>query len=303
MPGIFKGVTHIHDKAFRHALTSPCFCNSLFDMILPEHIKKELDLSAITLLRESFVDENLRKLISDGIFSIPFKEQDDAMVAIVEHQSTHNHSMIIRMEEYKQSIIKAALAERNNEELVFVPLIYAVVLYHGRGPYKAATSLEALVRYPVRWPRPEYNNSYEVFNLHEMDDDAFQQYDWAGALCFAFKHIRDKDGEESLRQLLMLLNDLTSQGSDGFAKFVLEYFCSVTDLSDPVIENVISQYQRSQSPEEKSMSTLDKIIAYGRREGIEIGRQEGRQEGRREMLEKLRQEGVDTKLLEKVIVS
>ncbi len=290
MQRLFTDIVHLHDKAFRHALTFPRFCNSLLQMILPESYKKELELDGVRLLRDTFVNQDLEKIISDSIFFIPCKDSVDFIVAIVEHQSTHDDSMILRIGDYKQAVIKAAFSERKKEDIKSIPYIHAIVLYHGIQTYNAVKNLAMLTRNPHGWSQSLDGFSYDVFNLHEMSDETFTQNDWAGALCFVFKHIRDRNGEESLLQLLKILDNLTGQDSAAYKSFVLQYFCSGTDIIPRRFDEIFSRHNRSTYLEDQAMTLVQRWA--------EEGRQEGRQEIMQKMMDMLRREGADPKLLE-----
>ncbi len=280
MQRIFSSTVHLHDKTFRRALAFPfpSFCQSLLNMILPEQFKKSLNLRAITPLKESFVGEELRKTISDCVFSIPYKKHQGIFVVIVEHQSSYDAKMILRMEEYKFSIFRSTYGILKSNASPLIPYIYAVELYHGQKKYGSTRRLEHLFHNPMNWSKPYDHCTHALFSVHEISDCDFVQYDWAGALCFAFKHVRGIKAINFSPGLLVLVDNLTGEDSEKFAVFVLEYFCRGANISHTDFDDVFSAYNQSTPTGRKIMTLVQHWHEQGMHKIIDLIRERAGQD-------------------------
>ncbi|MGB6977264.1 MAG: Rpn family recombination-promoting nuclease/putative transposase [Gammaproteobacteria bacterium] len=63
-----------HDHFFRAAMSRQEVAKAFFEAHLPAHILKLVDLKTLTLCKESFIDEELKEVISDLLFSVNFNQ-------------------------------------------------------------------------------------------------------------------------------------------------------------------------------------------------------------------------------------
>ena len=65
-------VISIHDKFFQETFTRADIAKSFLSEYLPEQILKRVNLNALTIAKDSFVDEEFREHASDILYTVPF---------------------------------------------------------------------------------------------------------------------------------------------------------------------------------------------------------------------------------------
>ncbi|MGV2432567.1 MAG UNVERIFIED_CONTAM: Rpn family recombination-promoting nuclease/putative transposase [Rickettsiaceae bacterium] len=93
------------------------------DAYLPLTIKEKVDLSKAKVEKESYVEDNLKKRLSDIVYSVPYKQsskdhQDKIFIyTLVEHQSTPDKWIAFRLLKYMILLMERHKAK--NEKLPF----------------------------------------------------------------------------------------------------------------------------------------------------------------------------------------
>ena len=145
-----------HDKLFKNAFeTREC---PLLLSVLPPTVCKTLDLQGLRQEPGSYLDENLKGRYSDLLFSVPFQQQmaptesDTAndqpfprafVYVIVEHQSTVDRFMALRLLEYMCRIWQAF--RRDNPKAKRLPVVFPLVVHHSAKGWTAPVQLQDLI--------------------------------------------------------------------------------------------------------------------------------------------------------------
>ncbi len=98
---------------------------------LPCDFKELIDLSQITVEKESFIEDGLRRKLSDIIYSVKTKNNETAFVyVLIEHQSEPDYWIALRLWKYM-----LLLCERHKKDTEKLPLIAPLVFYNGTKEY------------------------------------------------------------------------------------------------------------------------------------------------------------------------
>ena len=83
-------VAHAHDKAFKASMSDLRVARDFLHHHLPEVIQEKIDLNTLTLHPTTFIDPELRQLVSDVLYSADFKDQSNRafLYITIEEQST-----------------------------------------------------------------------------------------------------------------------------------------------------------------------------------------------------------------------
>ncbi|WP_348539282.1 Rpn family recombination-promoting nuclease/putative transposase [Rickettsia endosymbiont of Oedothorax gibbosus] len=90
-----------HDKLFKRIMSNKIAAKEFLEYYLPSNFKEKVDLSKITIEKESYIEETLQEKFSDIVYSIKTNNDDTAFVYILlDHQSTVDYWMALRLWRY-----------------------------------------------------------------------------------------------------------------------------------------------------------------------------------------------------------
>ncbi|PCJ26136.1 MAG: transposase [Rickettsiales bacterium] len=235
---------------------------------LPAEIQKSVDLSTINVEPESYVEDTLRKKMSDLVYSVKTKEGDDAFIyLLLEHQSSVDYWISFRLQKYMLLLCER---HKKNKEPGKLPIIYPLVLYNGKAKYTASLNFWGLFDDPKR-AKEVMGGDYTLVDLHAMSDDDINYERYSSLVLSAMKHIHDRD---TLKMLDLLF---------GRCKIAL----SLDKKEDYVLLRMIIEYTNPKVPAEKRKE-LEQVIKghLSKKEGENFMKtvkdsykEEGREEG------------------------
>ena len=119
-----------HDAFFRLLMSEPKNIKAYTERILPKAVHAACRWNELEIVQTDFIDEALNERRSDLLYRVPCGAGVIAIHILLEHQSTYDSSMPLRLLEYMTLIWRREL--RMNSTLTqIVPL----VLYHGSQPW------------------------------------------------------------------------------------------------------------------------------------------------------------------------
>lgn len=125
---------HPHDRLFRLAFSAPELAASELRALLPDALTERLDLSGLTAIEGTFVDDELRRSQCDVLMSTRLDGHTALVYVLMEHQSEPDPVMPLRMLKY---MIKVWDRYRDGP----LPVVIPVVVYPGRRPWNGPTDL------------------------------------------------------------------------------------------------------------------------------------------------------------------
>ena len=122
-----------HDALFKSFLTHPDTARDFMEIYLPKDLRELCDLDSLKLESASFVDEKLRALHSDILWSVNTREGDGYIYVVIEHQSREDIHMAFRLMRYSMAVMQRHIEHDKRRAL---PLVIPMLFYHGsRSPY------------------------------------------------------------------------------------------------------------------------------------------------------------------------
>ncbi|MCK3668581.1 Rpn family recombination-promoting nuclease/putative transposase [Photorhabdus noenieputensis] len=274
-----------HDELFKYFLTQPETAREFLSLYLPEEIQLLCDLATLKLESGSFVDRNLRQLHSDVLYSVETARGQGYIYCLIEHQSTPDPLMAWRLMYYAMLAMAAHLKKGHTE----LPLVAPLLFYHGEiRPYPYSNRWLDCFTLPEQAARL-YHQAFPLVDVSVLSDEEILTHKGVALMEMVQKHIRCRDMQEWVPQLVELLN--TGYNTAEQRNVVLSYILlngHTLDLSQFVHQLI------EQSPEHETMlmtiaeqleqKGLERGIKQGREEGIELGREEGKVETARALL-------------------
>ncbi|RAX01866.1 MULTISPECIES: Rpn family recombination-promoting nuclease/putative transposase [unclassified Photorhabdus] len=272
-----------HDALFKHFLTQPDTAREFLSLYLPEEVQSLCDLATLKLEPGSFVDRHLRQLHSDVLYSVETVRGQGYIYCLIEHQSTPDPLMAWRLMYYAMSAMAAHLKKGHTE----LPLVAPLLFYHGEvRPYPYSNRWLDCFTLPEQAARL-YRQAFPLVDVSVLSDEDILTHKGVALMELVQKHIRCRDMQEWVPQLVELLN--AGYNTAEQRNVVLSYILlngHTLDLSHFVHQLI------EQSPEHETMLMTiaeeleqrgrEQGIKQGIKQGIEQGRTEGRTEGREE---------------------
>jgi predicted transposase YdaD len=134
--------TRPHDALFKSAFEAPVDAAALLRELMPPAVRAVVAWETVEGERGSYVDTRLADQHSDLVFSAGLGTNPSAVVYFVlEHQSTRNPTMPLRMLSYQVRVWRRFVKERRTR---WLPPVFAVLVSHAPGGWTDARTFEDL---------------------------------------------------------------------------------------------------------------------------------------------------------------
>lgn len=203
-----------HDHFFRAAMSRQEVAKAFFETHLPAHILKRVDLTTLSLCKESFIDEKLKEVISDLLFSVNFNQGVGYLYLLIEHRSTPWRWLPLKMLQY---LISALEDHRKKTGSKHLPVIVPLVFYHGeKTPYTEPTELLDLFDDPAGIMKDIVSCRFHLVDIGQIPDETLKEKAWLNVLQFCLKHAFARDFLAYMSQVIALWQDLAAKGEEGY---------------------------------------------------------------------------------------
>ena len=206
----------------------------------------------------------------------------------LEHQSTPDPHMSFRVLQYTVNAIHEHLKHHKTTK---IPLIYPLVVYHGR-PYQFITNINELVDAPKELVDRYFLKPFQLLDLNQIDDEVIKQSTWSGIVEFVLKHIFERDLLPLLPEITPRLKFLTLNDGSDFCGIVLQYVLESGEFSDEEAFFKLINSEVSHEIGGQMMSLAEKFELKGKLEG--------KLEGALEVAKNMISEGSDQAFIVKV---
>ena len=137
-----------HDRFFKETFGRPENAVPLLKGMLPSALGEAIDWPTLQREEATFLDETLAQRASDLLFTVEWGGCPACLYCLFEHQRTSDPKMPLRLLRYMVRIWDRWEQEHPRED--GLPLIFPVVLFQGKGGWKAPLDLRSLVRVPAK---------------------------------------------------------------------------------------------------------------------------------------------------------
>ncbi len=270
-------ITSIHDKFLRAILTDKSIAIDYFRACLPEHLSTILDFSTLTQLPDTYVSKELRKTISDIVYSCRTKnrKQKVKISILLEHKSAPDKFTPIQIGSYIFSGFQRQIAQ----ERQLSPII-PVLLYHGKDhwEYRTLSSLFQNLDPELRPFVPDYE--FIFHNLGEIPDEQIETLEnkFLHASLLALKY---SQLQAELVKWIPTILSLAIGVRENLESNLIVYTFGVSGLKEEEIITLIEEIPVT--IKSTVMNTLDIFVEKGKK----IGLQEGLLKGHQEKTEKI----------------
>ncbi|EDK8479948.1 ISNCY family transposase [Salmonella enterica subsp. enterica] len=269
-----------HDGLFKLFLREPDTARDFLAVHLPADIRSQVRLDTLKLEPGSFVDQKLRELHSDVLYSVETAEGHAGYIyCLVEHQSTADRMMAWRMMRYSMAVMDAHLKKGNDTLPVVVPLLF----YQGTvRPYPYSTDWMDCFDVPAL-AREVYSRPWPLVDVSVMEDSDLQSHRRMALLELVQRDIRHRDAASLLRDVVQLIRLAGNTREQVEAVLCYIIYNGMTNESiTPFLYELAGEI-----PEYKEL-IMGTIAQQLKEEGIQLGIQQGIQQGIEQGIEQAR---------------
>jgi len=262
-----------HDAVFKTFLSHPDTARDFMALHLPPALLKICDLTTLKLESGSFVEDDLRPYYSDVLYSLKTSRGDGYVHVLIEHQSSPDRHMAFRLMRYAIAAMQRHLDAGHKA----LPLVIPVLFYQGkRSPYPYSMNWLTLFDESEQ-AAVLYGGKFPLVDVTIIPDEEIMQHRSMAALTLLQKHIRQRDLNTLLDQLvtLMLTEFMTGQQVMALINYMLQAG------ETPDVKALIRELaQRVPQHEDELMTLAQQLEQIGRKQGLEQGLEQGLAQGR-----------------------
>ena len=274
----FDIATQPHDAFIKEMLRSTERAVALFQGHLPPAIVACIDWGTLALLPSSFVHQDLKQTHSDLLFSVKAEGREVLLYVLVEHQTSVDPLMPLRLLGYIVEILR----EHEKSRGLPLPVVLPLLIHQGPDRWTVPAQFNEMFDLPADLvPRfLPYLPSFEhvIFDLtqHEpADEETHQQLRVALQLMKLAREMRLPDFLHWLDQQNFRISEVFPEG---FIEMCLLYAVYADTSLD--LRQVAATLSPQSELRDQTMSFVDKMKLEGREEGLSQGLSQGRVEGR-----------------------
>lgn len=282
-----------HDDFFIKFMSDLRVAKEFFQQYLPTALLKAIDLDGIEICKDKFHTAGLKSKITDMLYRAPFRDysQPAYISALVEHQSTPQKHMPLRILMYKTAIM-----QQHWERYETVPLVYTIVYYNGQARWNYARDITALIQAPPDLVDRYALQPFQLIELNQISDQELRRSLWAGVMSLAMKHIFDRDVLPALQSFMDFLRRIERQhAGDIYIQSILCYMYKRGEIWDEKRFHDLLSMELFKESGEKTMTFGE----FHTQQGLQQGIQQGEQNKSREIAQNLLREGLNPDLVAK----
>ena len=215
-----------HNDYFETMLSNKNVAKDFLRWHLPDFIKDRIDLDTVEAKKDSFVDDNFKKLETDILFSVNFDDKPGYIYSLVEAQKQPQRMMPLRIFKYLIAIMEKHRKETGDKQL---PIVYPLILYQGEKLWNHSTNFFDLFTEP-ELSKQILTNDIQLVDIQRTPDSKFSEHFWAGIFEACIKWGAKRD---IINTLEILMPDLikVEKLDRGILLATLTYLGNIGDTS------------------------------------------------------------------------
>ncbi len=288
-----------HDAIVKRTFSKPEAAAVELRAALPPALTTRIDWDSLRVESGSFIDPKLKPIHNDILYSVSLRESTQRVLiyVLVEHQSTPDRMMAVRLLSYVSHLYDRYLGEHKGAESI--PMLVPLLLYQGAGGWTMPTRLSELLDVPqdlaAAFPSPiELNFGVDDLSEPVIDDQLTRDElvhkrgavlaEVVRTLMWLCRQPQRPRGERG-RRLGMLMDLVAETWGNSELLAVLTYAISAFGTESPLRGILLES--ASQETRQMYATMRDEFIATGRAEGEAKGEARGQIKGMARMVERL----------------
>jgi len=268
-----------NDQLFRHALSIPAVVRQFLTTWLPAEFLVLVDWQSLQIEKISGINAALAERREDLVYSINVAGSPVCFYILLEHQSTVDRLMPLRVLEYTLLIWQThrAASQSGSQRSTKLPLVIPIVLYPGPEKWSAVRKLRDLIDIPEtlhHWAGTFAPDAgFCIVELGGLPLEKLADGETARAVLAALQS--ERTGLLAFKRVSEIINEIFSDPQREVAQQVAghlwQYLIHHSELQSSEIHTIVAS---SVPPSNQSnfMSTAELL----RKEGLEQGLEQGR---------------------------
>ena len=274
-------IASVHDKLFRSIMNDKDAAVAYFQSYLPLEIAGRLDFESLTQLSDVYVSGDLKKFMSDIVFSCKLKDSESEVRVslLIEHKSYADKFSPVQIGNY---LFSGYLKQLQNEKSL--SLIIPILLYHGQDNWEYCTLAGLFPELDPGWLKFLPDFAYIYNNLAGVSDEEIAAFQNAllKELIYLLKYAFD--AELLSAHFEEVLFNPPVAASSAAMRAIYIYLKQQSKIEENKIREIMEALP--QETRKKLMSIGDyieeKVFERGMEKGIEKGIEQGIEKGRGE---------------------
>ena len=229
-----------HGKFLRQLLSHQPIASAFFKAIIPENMQQLLDITALEISKDQFIDSELEHQISDMLFRVYSTDLMPAYIYLLfQHKGNPEPLISYLLFRYMERIWEQTI----NQGLIgHLPLIIPVVIYNGSTPWNVSTQFSKLFGAKTALTDILPDFKYIMCDLAQMDELFFSKTPILSVGMNLLKKIHDNDFDDQLPHLLNPIKRCIEKDyTKRFLSYIIEYVCGASKMSENDIATVIEE--------------------------------------------------------------
>jgi predicted transposase/invertase (TIGR01784 family) len=259
-----------HDKFFKEVWSRSEVAWDFLSHYLPAAVVDRFTPSAVSLSKDSFIDERFREHFSDLLYRVELREGGSAYVyVLLEHKSYPDKWVCLQLLRYLLRIWELQIKQDATQLTPVIPL----VLYHGRRQWKVKQNLASLFTNLAGFEAYLPDFRYELCDVTQQEDQAIQGQIMLRIALLLFKYIFRPELHDRLPTIFGLLRELgAKQTGLEYLQVLLRYLAAgAENLSEDMLRQAVDAALNT--PEGQTMATLAEVWMQ---QGFEKGAEQAR---------------------------
>ena len=267
-----------HDSYFQTMMSEPTVYRDLIKKYVPNYFLRNMDLRTIKPSKTHFVDERLRHLYSDCLYTVKLKGGGEVYIYIlVEHQSASDYWMPLRLREYADAAWKDVKRHVKGKK-VKLPLVIPLVIYNGEKPYRHSLDIRDMFNGTTEMIEAALFKPATLVDLNKIEDEQLKEDIHLGSMMLTLKHAFDK--VMPYEKIIIQLSKIKSPRLKWrFLLAALHYIFNVRkDVDENELKDIVTERISAKAGVEV-MTLAERLKKKGREEGEKKGVKKGIKKG------------------------
>ena len=263
-----------HDSLFKVFFDKKNVAESFIKENLPAEITKDLDFSALTLSKDTFVDKKLSRCYSDILYHTRFKNNPAYLYFLFEHKSWEPDFPGVQLLKNMTHIWEAHMDRHKGIQKL--PPIIPLLIYHGESPFKVDTSFISMFDIPETLKKYIPTFDFELFDVSHMPEEKIKGEVELRIVLTTFKYIFHPEIMSRLKNILQMFREFSDKTKfNEYLELLLIYLGSN-------IKNVNFDQLRDSVAEalEEGGAIMSSVFQEALDKGKEIGVKEGEEKNK-----------------------
>lgn len=277
-------ITDPHDKFIRETFSRRYIASNFLDEHLPGEIRKKVNLATLSVVKDSFIDKELREHFSDILYTVKYRKTDMFIYLLFEHKSYPDRFSALQILRYETRIWDQYL--KQNPKAKKLPPVFPMLLYNGKAEWKIPANFQSLIQtsgIPEKYI-PEY--SYELYDISHLPENEIRGKVLTRMILLTAKYIFDPNLRQKLPEILSLFHQVTNQKTAlEMLEIILRYVVRATKLFNE--KDVIEIIKETEIGEDIMETFIDKYINQGIEQGLNQGLSQGLNQGEKRSLTRM----------------